>query len=85
MKKKTKAHKITPKELKDALNKACEAIDQFCATFDSHDWPTRSKMDLMDELMIVYVKRMDVHCSKLYHFAVGEVEDEMLKSDDFNE
>ena len=85
MKKKTKAHKITPRELKDALNKACVAIDQFCATFDSHDLPTRAKMDLMDELMIVYVKRADVHLSKLYHFAVGEVEDEMLKDDGFNE
>ena len=85
MKKKTKAHKITPCELKDALNKACVAIDQFCVTFDSHDLPTRVKMDLMDELMIVYSKRVDDHMGKLYTFAYKVVENELLNDDDFNE
>lgn len=87
MKKRTKAkaHKITPRELKDALNKACAAIDAFCVTFDSHDLPHRIKMDLMDELMIVYSKRVDDHMGKLYTFATAVVENELLDDDDFNE
>ncbi len=81
---KAKAHKITPIELKDALTAACVAIDQFCLTFNADEYPTRAKMDLMDELMIVYNKRLEDHLEKLYHFAVGVVEDEMISDEDFD-
>ena len=72
--KKTKAHKITPIELKDALNKACEAIDAFCLTYEPNKEPNRVMVDLMDELMIVYMHRLEDKMGKLNAFAIQAVE-----------
>ena len=74
MKKKTKAHKITPRELKDALDKACDAIDAFCLTYQPSKEPNRVMVDLMDELMIVYMHRLEDKLGKLNAFAIQAVE-----------
>ena len=72
--KKKKAHKITPRELKDALDKACVAIDAFCLTYQPSKEPNRVMVDLMDELMIVYMHRLEDKMGKLNAFAIQAVE-----------